>query len=261
MTRPDPALEPLAAPFYAPPYGPAWSCKGFKRISVVCEVGEAAVQQMLANTPFVAAGTRVEIFVDDLSGHSLGAFNESGITLPVRYENVAGLFHAVVFVTSDVALLAGREVFGYPKLLGTIDFVEDGGKVVGTTVREGQEVFRLEFAAEAELGGIADVEPLAAEPTPGEWEWTHHLLVKSIPSPQRGEPDVLSVLYRNIAGEVTRARRGSVKLEIGSAREVAPVRGADVVAAYYLEGDFGRGWEEDRRTLASLAAEPVATGA
>jgi len=257
MTNQTSDLSPLSLPFFAPPYEPIWFCKGFKRVSLVCDIGSDAMSVLLANTPFEPTGSRCEIFTDDLSGHSLGGFNESGVAVPVSYDGVQGIFHSVVFVTTDVAMIAGREVFGYPKLIADVSFEQTGSRIVCTTTRGGAELLHLECELGRDLAGVEELAPLSDRASGGEWEWTHHLLVKSIPSPHEGKADFLSVIYRNIGGRVLRASAGDATLRLGTAKEVAPVGDVKVVAAHYLEGDFGGDRGTDRRTL--YAASDVDT--
>jgi hypothetical protein len=245
-------LKPLASPFYAPPYIPEWHCRGFRRLSVMCQVRPEVIDQLLANTPFRATGSKIEFFTDDMSGHTLGSFNESGILVPVEYQGVLGLFHPVIFITTDVGMIAGREVFGYPKLLGQVTFEEQGDRYLGTTTRFGEEVFRIDLKPEGKRVDLTSLTTLSDAWDKEEYEWTHHLLVKSIPSPYKDQPDVFSVIYRNLAATLTCIQPSTGTISIGAAKEVYATRGAEIVAAYYLEGDFGAGFNEDRRTLDSL---------
>lgn len=245
-------IKPLASPFYAPPYTPAWSCKGFQRISVICEADKEAINKLLLNTPFSATGTRIEFFTDNMSGHTLGSFNESGILVPVSYEGVCGLYHGVIFITTDVAMIAGREVFGYPKLLGEVSFEENNGRYIGSTTRKGEEIFHVEFEPNGDLIDVKELLPLSNTWKSEEYEWTHHLLIKSIPSPFLDKPDVLRIIYRNLSAKLSYIQPGNATLTIGTAKEVFPTRNAKVVAAYLIKGDFGAGFNEDRRILASL---------
>jgi acetoacetate decarboxylase len=241
-----------ALPFHAPPYGPTWTCKDFRRISVVCDIDPAALERFVEHTPFNVTGSRIEIFHDDLGGHSLGAFNESGVCLPIEFEGTHALMHAVIFVTNDVALVAGREVFGYPKLGGEVDYREEGATAYGETRRNGQTIMRVSFEGAGEPCSLDDMATIADEWTGGDWEWTHHLLLKSIPRPDRPGADVYSVVYRNIQAEPTEIIPGTAQLEIADVSELAGLGSATPVAAYLIRGDFGGGWGEDRRVLRTL---------
>jgi hypothetical protein len=246
-----------AIPFHAPPYGPTWTCKDFRRISVICDADPDALERLVEHTPFSLTGSRIEVFHDDLSGHSLGAFNESGVCVPVEFEGVQALMHAVIFVTSDVALIAGREVFGYPKLGGDVDYREQGRAAYGETRRNGQTIMRVSFEATGDPCSVAGMLTAADEWASGDWEWSHNLLLKSMPRPERPGADVYTVVYRNIQAVPTEIIPGDVELEIAEVAELAGLSSARPEAAYLIRGDFGAGWSEDRRVMRTLQESPV----
>jgi len=51
-----------------------------------------------------------------------GPYHEAGILLPVKYNNVSAMFCPWMLVDSDTSLIAGREILGFPKKLGTFTF-------------------------------------------------------------------------------------------------------------------------------------------
>lgn len=56
-----------------------------------------------------------------------------------------------MIVDDDVALILGRELLGYPKKMGTIDFRVDGDGVSGIASRRGCELVRMEGTLEEEV--------------------------------------------------------------------------------------------------------------
>jgi acetoacetate decarboxylase len=55
---------------------------------------------------------------------NMGAYNEVAQTIMVTYKGKPGAFAVRLHVTTDQAMCAGREIGGFPKNLGTIDFIE-----------------------------------------------------------------------------------------------------------------------------------------
>ncbi|MBC7253352.1 MAG: acetoacetate decarboxylase family protein [Actinobacteria bacterium] len=96
----------------------------------------------------------------DYRDTSIGPYREMGIAVPARYRPrlnpmlipplrmAASLtFEAFVWqlpVTTDIALRAGVDIWGYPKFLGEIEF-EEGDKAVTCTLKEkGEHILTLE---------------------------------------------------------------------------------------------------------------------
>ncbi len=62
-------------------------------------------------------------------------------------------------VTDDTALIAGREVYGFPKQIAErIELSRSASAVVGSVVRKGTEILRIE----ATLTGPASADDLVA---------------------------------------------------------------------------------------------------
>jgi hypothetical protein len=96
----------------------------------------------------------------DYRDTSIGPYRELGIAIPARYEPrfnpplfpalrmAASLsFEAYVWqlpVTSEIALHAGIDIWGYPKFLADIDFTDDAKMVSCTLSENGQRILTLE---------------------------------------------------------------------------------------------------------------------
>jgi len=95
-------------------------------------------------------------------------YREAGILLHVTQAHLGGvvvgrraLFSPWMLVDDDVALVLGRELLGYPKKLGTIDFEIDADSVRAVASRRGAELVRMN----AKLGERAfGVPPILGRP-------------------------------------------------------------------------------------------------
>jgi len=89
------------------------------------------------------------IFIIEYPDSTIGPYNENLILLSCMYKNKPGLFVFNIYVDSDIALTAGREIWGYPKKICQIDLspVEDN-IVSGSLTRMGVKFLE----AEIELG-------------------------------------------------------------------------------------------------------------
>jgi acetoacetate decarboxylase len=62
---------------------------------------------------------------------------ESALSLFAEYNGEQGIFIVAMPVTNDIALILGREVYGYPKKIADIHLEKEGNQVKGWTERHG----------------------------------------------------------------------------------------------------------------------------
>jgi acetoacetate decarboxylase len=92
-------------------------------------------------------------FVADFPETSLGPYATCGVGVRVRFRETVGTYFPDVFVTSDAAMAAGREVWGTPKKLADrilFEWREGAGR--GLALRGGAELVRLEFQGKRQVG-------------------------------------------------------------------------------------------------------------
>lgn len=135
---------PDAAPLYPP--GPYRSI-GCHRVRIFCTAPAAAIRRHLPGL-FEPVGETIEIFfMETHDATPLPPYKAAGIVVPCRFEGIVGSHIVCEYVTTDVALAMAREVWGYPKKLGDIAFVEDGDGVRGSVHRGGALLMQFSFAA------------------------------------------------------------------------------------------------------------------
>jgi len=78
------------------------------------------------------------IFISEYPDSTLGPYHENLILLGCKYKRKMGSFVFNIYVDSDEALTAGREIWGYPKKLCEISLsaIKDN-KIKGTLTRKG----------------------------------------------------------------------------------------------------------------------------
>ena len=75
---------------------------------------------------------------------SIGPYNEAVLLLSCTYRNKAGNYVYSIYVDEDVALAAGREIWGIPKKLAEIKLSKiKKNKISGTATRRGKNVFNM----------------------------------------------------------------------------------------------------------------------
>jgi acetoacetate decarboxylase len=74
-----------------------------------------------------------------------GRYGESAVHLPVRHpgSGTVGAYSPFLFVESDAAIAAGREIYGQPKKHGEIELRANGAVLVGELRRGGTEVLTV----------------------------------------------------------------------------------------------------------------------
>lgn len=88
---------------------------------------------------------RATIFVADYPDTSFGsAYREAAILLHVEDRTGPALHCPWMAVDDDGALILGREMLGFPKKLAEIRIDERGSHLVGSAVRKGTRVLRIE---------------------------------------------------------------------------------------------------------------------
>src|SRR5262245_41880811 len=123
-----------------------------------------------------------------------------------------------MLVDDDVALIFGRELLGYPKKLGKIDFRIEGDRISSVAERRGSELLRMEGELRER---VLDPPPMLGRP---------HRNVRS--SLGLARPKVIAFTPREEAIEV---RRAELKVDIGrSERDPLAQMGFGAVRAAYL---------------------------
>jgi acetoacetate decarboxylase len=80
-------------------------------------------------------------------------YNEGALSLHCEYRGEKGWYVLSMPVDDDMAMIGGREQFGYPKKLADkIALEKDGDSVTGSVVRRGTEILRIQ----CRLGGVVD---------------------------------------------------------------------------------------------------------
>jgi acetoacetate decarboxylase len=105
-------------------------------VSAVWESDPDAVAQVLPPPlkPAERALVRVNISQVDLFGSPLGA---GSFAVSARHGGHTGWYPLVMPMTTERALIGGREVFGEPKKLGEVTVHRDGDRVSATMARHG----------------------------------------------------------------------------------------------------------------------------
>jgi len=73
------------------------------------------------------------------------AFNEAGLSISAQYNGEPGNYFLSMPVTNDMALVGGREIYGFPKKIAeTIRTKREGNKATGVCIRKRIPIIRIE---------------------------------------------------------------------------------------------------------------------
>ncbi|MFZ5645852.1 MAG: acetoacetate decarboxylase family protein [Bacillota bacterium] len=164
---------------------------------------------------------------------TLGPYKEAALFVECQYGETAGLHTAYMYIDqlhgdhtlgADKALVAGREILGFPKMLANIDLITEGNHCTGTVRRRGMEIIRLE----AEMTG------------PGEFPDLGTMInVRAFPS-----PDMETYSYRDICTtnlvyqpQVTSVGEGQALFPT-STEDIRKVQVGENMATFFTVTDF-----------------------
>jgi acetoacetate decarboxylase len=103
-------------------------------------------------------------------------FNELVVMVPVRVDDTLGNYVPYIYVTTDEALIPGREIAGFPKQLAEVTWERDGDRFRGSATRWGKKILSVEGRIEGPMPeAIASIQSEAAS--------TPSLNYKLIPGP------------------------------------------------------------------------------
>ena len=71
-------------------------------------------------------------------------FNEAVVLVPVKMDGVEANYVPFIWVTTDEAMIAGREIAGWPKKIADIAFERDGDSFRGSVTRWGTKLIEIE---------------------------------------------------------------------------------------------------------------------
>lgn len=124
--------QPVDAPLYPrPPY----YCRDVQAITAIFETDEDAAAEMVPEGLTIPSPAIAFAIVVNYGFSTLGAYNESYICIAVSNEGEPAAYTPHVVVDSDLAMAAGREIWGCPKKLGKIWMEHTGMGIMGVVER------------------------------------------------------------------------------------------------------------------------------
>lgn len=212
--------NPIVAPLYPPPpiYWP-----GCRVQLILYETEEENVKEVIP-WPLEPNGNKVISWISEFPFSTQGVFYEAALYVQVKYGNYQGVYEPFLYVTNEVPLTAGREIWGYQKKLANISLTLERELVKGVVERAGVKI----MTAISTLERPAKIEELPFGPI---------FSLKNIPPAEEGEKPLRQLILTE--GEFTPrpghffGGRGSINFErseIDPTYKLEPIR---VIAGYY----------------------------
>ena len=113
-------------------------------------VDPGAAAQVLPPGLVLADPPTATVFVADYPFTTFGSvYREAAVLLHGIDDRGAFIHCPWMVVDDDTALILGREMLGFPKKMAEIELELDGDRAVGTVVRKGVELLRIEATVDA----------------------------------------------------------------------------------------------------------------
>jgi acetoacetate decarboxylase len=147
-------------------------------------------------------------------------FEEALVMVPVRVDETLGNYIPYIYVTTDEALIPGREIAGFPKKLAQVEWQRDRDRIHGSVTRWGKRILSIEGQVQ---GPLPEAAAAAARPD------APALNYKLIPGPA-GEIEI---------EEITKAQIEIIprEQEIGQARICSEPSDLDPIADLVPEAE------------------------
>lgn len=167
----------VPSPEWSSPYPPLpHHFNGFTGVNVLCRIPKGIIKPLLPK-PLKPDGDG-DLFVlawghtPECDGYNV---HEIQINIPVKWRNNSGHHTLIEYIDSDMGLIAGREIWGYPKKMGSIVWTKTAKGYRLECSREGVLLMRTQFSASRSAPAV-------------DWpDMRNNYLVKRVP-PLRARP-------------------------------------------------------------------------
>lgn len=116
------SMPPTDPPFDSPPY----YYRGLEMMAFAYETDDEAAADILPEGLVLSASPAVaQLIFTNFHFSTLGAYREAILGLSCLWEGEPVTYCTNLIVTNEVGLMGGREPYGFPKLLGEVNWVKE----------------------------------------------------------------------------------------------------------------------------------------
>jgi acetoacetate decarboxylase len=196
---------PSASPLYPePPY----CYKGNKVINIVFRTTSEALQELVPAPLLPNPENLAFVYIGEFNVDSplKASYREAGVGIPAIFGETFGSYLVYLYLDSALAIVPGREIWGWPKKNAEIIFTEENSTFYTSVSRDGVTLISASVNA-SEL-----VESIPDQPN------TPSFNLKLIPSVKKNHPpDVLQLTSTTVISMKKELYRGKATLALNSA--------------------------------------------
>jgi acetoacetate decarboxylase len=195
---------PRSAPFYGPP---PYVYEGNRIVNVLLRTTPETLQALVPSPMTPNDDGLLFVYVGQLNIVSPGklSYQEAGVGVPVSLGDNSGQYAVVLYLDSVGGIVAGREIYGFPKKDAKFTFTEAEERVTVKVTRGGMVLVNATVALSER------VDPVPQQPAS---PWFN---LKLVPSVRRDAPPDLMQLTSTLAeGETQELYTGPTTLSFGS---------------------------------------------
>lgn len=202
---------PLGSPAYQPPpYLGGEGSNPSELIFIEFEANEEAVRHELPE-PLEYVSSRCLLWLGDptLAPGNYGPYHEGAIIIPAKYKDKIGATVPYIWTESDEALLIGRELYGFPKMICDSERLRtNAGTISGAIHRHNRTLIDAEVTLErkANKNELPIIGP-------------YLFLVRKFPSPDPNHRPIRQLIQLEQPFSVLEAWVGRCSLEFGNSSQ------------------------------------------
>jgi len=171
--------QPISMPWSAPVFGrPPHKWQGVRIAAFPFAPRPGSVERILPPGMERAAGPGVVTLISYPASATFESYNELVVLVPVQVDGTQGNYVPYICVTTDEALIAGREIAGFPKKIAQITWEREGTRFRGSVTRRARTILTVEGTVQG---------PMPSEGVPGRGSAGNPTInYKLIPDPAGG---------------------------------------------------------------------------
>jgi acetoacetate decarboxylase len=229
-----PSSMPRAAPLYpAPPF----RYEGVRILNLPFNTTPETLRALVPAPLMVNPESLIFIYVGQFNVVAPVPFRylEAGIGVPVSFSGTPGRYAVYLYLDHVGGIVAGREIYGWPKKDAKISFTEENGEISAQVVREGVTLI------DATWHRSQRIDPIPEQPAV---PWFNLKLIPSVK--KNAPPDVMQLTSTPMDNGPKELYAGSATLTLGSSASdpVGKIQIVGMVQATYTIQDFTLGFGE-----------------
>jgi acetoacetate decarboxylase len=207
--------------------------KGMAMLQVFYETSPDVIKEVLPPPLEPGPEPLATLYVATFGSTDFGSpsYREGALFLQSRYGDLLGNYCLAMYVTDDVALIRGREVYGFPKKIAEVDLERDGNRVSGAVSRRGTTILTVEAGLEREI-------PVENHRSAfGENTFNFKYFINPECTGYDFEPRLVKVSLKE---DLTKLEEGTGKILFGRSKEdpLHKIEVREILSVVYKEGDM-----------------------